>query len=196
MTTVLVLGGARSGKSRYAQRLLAAYDRVRYVAPGPVPAPDEDGEWADRVRAHQADRPGAWETVETGDVPGAILTSELPVLVDCLGTWLTRVVDDADAWEDRERAIAVGAAATGRLLDALTGTRRHVVLVSNEAGMGVIPAHPAGRLFRDDLGRLNTAVADACDHVCLVVAGRVLDLSGASRLDAAPRFGLHPDDPS
>lgn len=190
MTTVLVLGGARSGKSAYAEALLEGRSDVTYVAPGPVPDAG-DTEWRERIRAHRTRRPGEWTTVETADVPGAVAAGAgRAVLVDCLGTWLTRVVDDAEAWEDAGRARAEVGAASRRLVAVLRATSADVVLVSNEAGLGVVPATSAGRLFRDALGRLNAAVASACDHTALVVAGRVLDLSQAPTVAAAPRFGL------
>ncbi|GMA39421.1 hypothetical protein GCM10025883_14660 [Mobilicoccus caccae] len=106
------------------------------------------------------------------------------MLVDCLGTWLTRVVDDAGAWDDREAARRTVETARVGLLEALRTCPCDAVLVSNEVGLGVVPATPSGRLFRDELGRLNTAVADLADEVLLVVAGRVLDLSTAPGLDA------------
>lgn len=191
MTTVLVLGGARSGKSAYAERLLAGREAVTYVAPGPVPG-HGDSEWAARVRAHRTRRPAAWTTLETADVPGALADAGpgAALLVDCLGTWLTRLVDDARAWDDAGRARAEIGAGIRRLVASVEQTRADVVLVSNEVGSGVVPATASGRVFRDGLGRANAAVADVADHAALVVAGRVLDLTGAPRLDDAPRFGL------
>ena len=186
MTNVLVLGGVRSGKSRYAERLLARAPAVSYVAPGPIPDPARDPEWADRIRQHRLRRPAHWVTVETGDVPGALRAARGAVLVDCLGTWLTQTLDAAGLWSDRDAA----AQAVGDEIDRLCAARRDhpgpVVLVSNEVGLGVVPEHPSGRLFRDLLGRLNAAAAVACDHVALVVAGRVLDLSAAPDIATAP----------
>lgn len=189
MGGILVLGGVRSGKSRLAERIAARFDRVVYVAPGPVPDA-RDPEWAARVAAHKAQRPGSWTTVETADVPMAIRSADAPcVLVDCLGTWVTRVLDDAAAWDDRPRAERELARATTELTDAVATTNATVVLVSNEVGLGVVPAHASGRLFRDGLGRLNQAVAATADQVLLVVAGRVLDLSEAPDVDT---FGVAP----
>lgn len=178
----LVLGGVRSGKSVLAEGLFAGRP-ARYVAPGPVPRrtdPDDaaDREWAERVDAHQARRGPSWTTLETGDVAGVLRTAGHPILVDCLGTWLTRLVDDAQAWEDRLLARAVLADARDALLASLDESSCDVVLVSNEVGLGVVPATASGRLFRDELGRLNAAVAAVADEVLLVVAGRVIDLSG------------------
>lgn len=186
MGAILLLGGVRSGKSRLAERLAGAHDTVTYVAPGPVPetaAPD-DAEWAARVEQHRRRRPASWSTVETSDVPAAIRAADTScVLVDCLGTWVTRVIDDAAAWEDPSRAESELARAGADLAGALAGARPTVLLVSNEAGWGVVPAHASGRLFRDGLGRLNQQTAQACDRVLLVVAGRVLDLSDAPSVD-------------
>ncbi len=185
MTSVLVLGGARSGKSRYAEELLADARRVRYVATGAVPDGADD-EWAARVAEHRRRRPPHWQTVETADPAAVIATRDAPILLDCLGTWLTRLIDDAHAWDDPARADAVRERAGTGLVAALrspggaggtAGTPApDVVLVSNEVGSGVVPATPSGRLFRDQLGRLNAQVAAACDRVVLVVAGRVIDL--------------------
>ena len=177
MTCVLVLGGARSGKSAYAERLLSGRADVTYVAPGYVPdRSDSDTEWAERIRAHRARRPGTWTTLETGDVPGAIERTRGAVLVDCLGTWVTRVVDDARAWDESGHARAEIGAGARRLVAAIHGSDCDVVLVSNEVGSGIVPATASGRVFRDGLGRVNAAVADVADHVALVVAGRVLRL--------------------
>ena len=171
---VLVTGGVRSGKSRHAERLLSGRDVVTYVAPGAVPTAD-DPDWAARVAEHRARRPAHWRTLETSDLAAAIAPGHA-VLVDCLGTWLTAVLDDLGAWDaDPEhwrpevdhRIDAVVAAVAGAT---------DVVLVTNEVGLGVVPAHASGRVFRDLLGILNQRVAEVCDEVHLVVAGRALRL--------------------
>jgi len=177
MSVTLVLGGARSGKSRYAESLLRLHPEVTYVAPGPVPD-GSDPEWADRIWLHQARRPAGWTTLESADLAEVIRGAGHPVLVDCLSTWLTRLVDDIDAWQDRERAQAHLVTKTASLLDALASATVDIVLVTNEVGSSIVPGTASGRMFRDDLGRLNAAVSGASDHVALVVAGRVLDLSG------------------
>lgn len=177
MSVTLVLGGARSGKSRYAESLLRSHPRVIYVAPGPVPD-SSDPEWTERIARHRARRPPKWTTVETTDLVSVIQTAKDPVLIDCLSTWLTRLVDDIDAWQDPGRASAHLEKETARLLDALRTAVAEIVLVSNEVGLSVVPGTASGRMFRDDLGRLNAAVSGASDHVILAVAGRVLDLSG------------------
>ena len=176
MSVTLVLGGARSGKSRYAESLLREHPTVTYVAPGLVPD-GSDPEWAERISLHRARRPSGWRTRETTDLADVIRTADHPVLVDCLATWLTHLIDDIDAWQDRARAGSHLTKETSQLLDALASATVDVVLVSNEVGSSVVPGTASGRMFRDDLGRLNATVSAASDRVALVVAGRVLDLS-------------------
>jgi adenosylcobinamide kinase/adenosylcobinamide-phosphate guanylyltransferase len=179
----LILGGARSGKSTRAEQLLASCDDVLYVATGG--ARDGDPEWADRVRLHRERRPGSWRTAETCDLE-AVLADRVdtaPVLVDCLALWLTSVMDACGAWED-DTWLGGGEQAVQARCDALAAawraSGRQLVAVSNEVGMGVVPATASGRRFRDTLGRLNMAVADASEQVLLVVAGQVLTLKAAA----------------
>jgi adenosylcobinamide kinase/adenosylcobinamide-phosphate guanylyltransferase len=170
---VLVTGGVRSGKSTHAERLLDTAGPVTYVAPGTREgSPDWDEDWAARVAAHRARRPGAWRTVETSDVAGAVRAAEGDVLVDCLGTWLTATCDEL-GWDAPDLGGLV-AARTDDLVAAVRAAEGLVVLVTNEVGLGVVPEHRSGRLFRDLLGTVNQAVGAACDEVHLVVAGRVL----------------------
>jgi adenosylcobinamide kinase/adenosylcobinamide-phosphate guanylyltransferase len=131
----------------------------------------DDADWSARVAAHQARRPASWTTLETSDLASALRTPG-PVLVDCLGTWLTRLVDDAGLWDARTEDVAayVDEAVSGVVLGD------DVVLVTNEVGYGVVPEHRSGRLFRDLLGGVNQRFAAQCDEVHLVVAGRVLRL--------------------
>ena len=169
---VLVTGGVRSGKSTHAESLLAARDDVRYVAAGPR---RDDADWAARVAAHRARRPPEWETVESHDLAAA-LDTERAVLVDCLGTWLTAVIDDADGWEWEMGALeGLVERHLAAALPRLTA-RDDVVLVTNEVGWGVVAEHRSGRVFADLLGRVNRRVAEVCDEVHLVVAGRTLML--------------------
>lgn len=171
---VLVTGGVRSGKSLHAEQLLADADAVTYVAAGPR---YDDADWAARVAAHRGRRPDSWTTVETHDIAGAVRAATQPVLVDCLGTWLTAIVDEADLWDapTGDAELHVGEHLTA-VAAALDGTAQTVVLVTNEVGLGVVPPHRSGRLFRDLLGIVNQRVAGSCDEVHLVVAGRVLKL--------------------
>lgn len=170
---VLVTGGVRSGKSRHAESLLADEPAVRYVAPGPV---RDDADWQARIAAHRARRPEHWTTEETGDLAAA-LAANGAVIVDCLGTWLTRLVDDAGMWDASVPDLAAYVdSAVGAALEALSVAAGTVVLVTNEVGMGVVPEHRSGRVFRDLLGSVNQRFGAVCDEVHLVVAGRVLRL--------------------
>ncbi|WGX99069.1 bifunctional adenosylcobinamide kinase/adenosylcobinamide-phosphate guanylyltransferase [Nocardioides sp. L-11A] len=171
---VLVTGGVRSGKSRHAESLLADAPSVTYVAAGPA---YDDADWAARIAVHRARRPVTWSTAETRDVAGVLGAADGPVLVDCLGTWLTGVIDDAGLWEAAAGEIETHVLGhLDALLAAVTGTGLPVVLVTNEVGLGVVPAHRSARLFRDLLGTINQRVAAVCDEVHLVIAGRVLKL--------------------
>jgi adenosyl cobinamide kinase/adenosyl cobinamide phosphate guanylyltransferase len=190
----LVLGGARSGKSALAERIvldLAAGGPAHYVATA-VPDPADD-DLAGRVAAHRARRGGRFRTVEAGeDLPAALrrLPAE-PALVDALGTWLASPAV-TPAW--------AGPAAGGgafeqpggpldRLVAALAERVAPTVVVSDEAGLGVHPEHPAGRRWRDALGLANQQVAAVAGDVWLVVAGRVLPLArpGDAGLPDGPR---------
>jgi adenosylcobinamide kinase / adenosylcobinamide-phosphate guanylyltransferase len=174
---VLVLGGARSGKSVTAERLLAGRDRVDYVATGARPD-DSDPEWAARVRLHQQRRPPHWATLETRDLERVLAAPELspqqlatPVLVDCLSTWLAGVMDECGLWSAAPGAGKALAARVDGLLDAWRATRRTVVAVSNEVGSGVVPGTASGVRYRDELGLLNTRIAAQCQQVWLCTAG-------------------------
>ncbi|MCR3719453.1 adenosylcobinamide kinase /adenosylcobinamide-phosphate guanylyltransferase [Prauserella flava] len=171
----LVLGGVRSGKSRYAEQLADRYPAVTYIAAGKPPS-DDDPEWSARVAAHRARRPVHWATVETGDVTAALREADSPVLIDCLGTWLTRVLDESGAWEQSEGWQQRVDERLGAFADAWRQATVPAIAVSNEVGSGVVPASASGRIFRDVLGALNTAVATHSDAVRLIVAGRVLTL--------------------
>lgn len=171
---VLVTGGVRSGKSRHAESLLTG--PVTYLAPGPV---SDDADWAARVAVHRARRPSDWTTVESHDLVGVLASTDGHVLVDCLGTWLTAVLDERGLWDASADEIT---GVIGRMADEtaeVLGVRdrgEDTVLVTNEVGLGVVPEHRSGRLFRDLLGLVNQRVAAACDEVHLVVAGRVVRL--------------------
>jgi adenosylcobinamide kinase/adenosylcobinamide-phosphate guanylyltransferase len=173
---ILVTGGVRSGKSRHAESLFADALAVTYVAAGPQ---YDDADWAARVAAHRDRRPSSWTTVETIDLAAALRAADGPVLVDCLGTWLTGVIDAGALWEAPVEEVE---AEVGRRLDELVAAlgevpaERIVALVTNEVGLGVVPDHRSGRLFRDLLGTVNQRVAQRCAEVHLVISGRVLRL--------------------
>ncbi|MBB5933402.1 bifunctional adenosylcobinamide kinase/adenosylcobinamide-phosphate guanylyltransferase [Streptomyces zagrosensis] len=173
----LVLGGARSGKSLEAERRLAAFPDVQYVATGG--GRSGDPEWAARIAAHRERRPGSWRTTETCDLPPLLAGEGPPLLVDCLSLWLTDAMDTVGAWDDQRWAGRGAGALRERVVElvaAVRATRRPLVAVSNEVGSGVVPATASGRRFRDELGRLNAAIAAECEHVLLVVAGQALTL--------------------
>lgn len=173
----LVIGGARSGKSREAERMLAAEPDVLYVATS-YPA-GGDAEWTERVRRHREQRPARWTTVETLDLVALLREPGAPLLIDCLTLWLTRVMDRHEAWDDA--AWSAGAAEAvhaevAKLTAAWRAARRRVVAVTNEVGQGLVPAQPSSRRFRDEMGRLNAAIAAETEDVRLCVAGRVVAL--------------------
>lgn len=183
---ILVLGGARSGKSHHAEHLVGDGADVTYVATGGERPGDP--EWAERVQRHRDRRPGHWRTVETVDVATILRTAECggTVLVDCLALWLTAQLDAVGAWDRIDSGDAAGVqadalACVDELAAAVRDCRSDVVLVSNEVGMGVVPATSSGRAFRDLLGITNVRVAEACDETVLVVAGRPLTLTGGHR---------------
>jgi len=181
---VLVLGGARSGKSERAELRLAGEPDVTYVATGGRGT--DDPEWAARVAAHRARRPAWWRTAETSDLAGLLGAARGALLIDGIGAWLAAVLDECGAWDaageggaaarDGPGARDKAAARIAELVSAWRQTSARVVAVSDETGLGVVPATPAGRLFRDELGRLNQALAAESEEAELVVAGRVVPL--------------------
>ena len=164
----LVLGGARSGKSRYAEGLVAALPPPWvYVAT----AEAGDHEMAARIRAHRSRRGPSWQTIEAPrDLPAALAACEgMPVLIDCLTLWLSNLLL-ADADIDTE---------IGSLERALAEAAAPIVLVANEVGSGIVPDHPLGRKFRDLQGLLNQRIAARADRVVLMVAGLPVAVKGA-----------------
>lgn len=183
---VLVTGGVRSGKSRHAESLLLpphlpSGTSVTYLATGPQ---RDDADWSARVAAHRERRPASWSTVESTDAATALTVAPGPVLLDCLGTWLTAQLDERAAWEGPESRW--GPALDERIdaLEAAWRSRESVVAVTNEVGWGVVPAHRSGRVFADRLGWLNQRLAASADRVDLVVAGQVLTIRDTAKGDA------------
>ncbi len=167
MSRVLVLGGSRSGKSAFAESLLADRDEVTYLATSAgVPG---DAEWAARVAAHRARRPDGWATVET-TAPSDLLRRGA-VLVDSVTTWVAALMDETGLWREEEGAQQRLAARCDALVNAWAMTPAHVVAVSDEVGLGVVPETRSGRLFRDALGEVNQRLAGTADEVWFVVAG-------------------------
>ncbi|MCG0239042.1 MAG: bifunctional adenosylcobinamide kinase/adenosylcobinamide-phosphate guanylyltransferase [Firmicutes bacterium] len=169
----LVLGGARSGKSRFAQRLAEAYRRVIYLAT----AHATDAEMAERIRRHREARPAHWRTVEEGYAPAAALRQALAgepadaVVLDCvtllLSNHLLRSPEDFEETARRE------------LVELIALCRRegvHLIAVSNEVGLGLVPDNPLGRRFRDGQGRVNQFLAREADQVYACIAGIAVDL--------------------
>jgi adenosylcobinamide kinase/adenosylcobinamide-phosphate guanylyltransferase len=169
---VLITGGARSGKSAEAERLLLAEPAVMYVATSAPPDP-ADAEWSARIAAHRERRPAAWTTVETLDLVPLLGEAGPPLLVDDIGLWVAAHLDDPDEL----------AARTAELVEAWRFAARRVVAVTNEVGSGVVPPTPAGRRFRDALGRVNAALAAAADEVWQVVAGIPVPLRRGDQAD-------------
>ena len=157
----LVLGGARSGKSRHAEALLTALPQPWfYVATGEP----RDNEMAARIAEHRARRGTQWQTIEAPrDLAGALATvpADAAILIDCLTLWLSNVML-AGADVDTE---------TGRFEHALGAHAGSVVLVANEVGLGIVPENALARRFRDAAGRLNQRLASIADRVVLLVAG-------------------------
>ncbi|MDX3000048.1 bifunctional adenosylcobinamide kinase/adenosylcobinamide-phosphate guanylyltransferase [Kribbella solani] len=170
----LLLGGARSGKSMAAERLLADVPDVLYVATGGDDS--GDAEWAERVAKHQARRPATWGLAETIELVPLLESAGPPLLIDCLTLWLSRTMDAVGVWSDLSRTDLVEQRITA-LADAWSATPRRVVAVSNDVGSGIVPADPGTRLFRDLMGRLNTTISLASDQVLWTVAGRTLPLT-------------------
>jgi adenosylcobinamide kinase / adenosylcobinamide-phosphate guanylyltransferase len=169
VSLTVLLGGARSGKSARAIELAREWaGPVTVIATGEA----GDEEMAERIRLHRAARPAGWTTVEEPlDLAGAIerVPPESALIVDCLSLWVANRLerDDADAAIETDGEVAAALAAAR---DALT------VAVSNEVGLGVVPATPLGRRYRDVLGRVNATWAAAAADAAFVVAGRTLPL--------------------
>ena len=184
MTTTLVLGGARSGKSAYAEALALSTGRqVCYIAT----ASAGDDEMVHRIAHHRQRRPESWITVEEPiRLAGAIdehASAGRVVLVDCLTLWLSNLVfSDATAFPDTGLVKLPARFRTERerLLTTLACPRGDVILVSNEVGMGIVPVGAVTRRYADEAGRLNPAVATLADRVVLVAAGLPLALKGAA----------------
>jgi adenosylcobinamide kinase / adenosylcobinamide-phosphate guanylyltransferase len=162
----LVLGGVRSGKSSWAEQQLAGHAQVDYLA---TAAERDDADWTRRIAEHRERRPGHWRTVETLDVAAALAAAlAAPLLVEDLGNWLARTIDRTGGWDGELSGLRVAAA---ELVTAWRDCPGRVVLVSSEVGSGIHPESRSGRIFADELGRLNTALAAQADEVVLVVAG-------------------------
>jgi adenosylcobinamide kinase/adenosylcobinamide-phosphate guanylyltransferase len=171
----LVLGGVRSGKSRYAQALAAHFSPVAFVAT--ARPSDSDEEMRVKIERHRTERPKEWRTIEEPLHLDRVLAEEgsnhQMLVVDCLTLYAANLLNaehgDLIAIEERLE----------RLCAALVAAPCSLALVSNEVGSGVVPAFPEGRKYRDLLGEINQRVAGAADNVLLMVAGLPLALKGA-----------------
>jgi adenosylcobinamide kinase / adenosylcobinamide-phosphate guanylyltransferase len=178
----LILGGARSGKSSYAERLAAEHGgQVLYIAT----AQPLDGEMAERIANHQKHRPAGWKTLEIPSALGAFLLSEtqskLPgpgvILVDCLTLLVSNLLlaassgTDEDLTADEAAATALVETEIQGLLEAVRAIPAEWIVVSNEVGLGLVPPYPLGRLYRDLLGRANQRLASQADQVIFMIAG-------------------------
>jgi adenosylcobinamide kinase/adenosylcobinamide-phosphate guanylyltransferase len=189
MSLVVITGGARSGKSTAAQRLVASKHEDAFVVVC-AHAPD-DPEMARRTAAHRAARPAAFQTLEARE--GLEWMVDVPedrcLLLDCLGTLVGQVVGAAFASSaETSRADDLVSEATessaeeavDTLVDWLLARDADTVVVTNEVGSGIVPVYPDARLFRDVLGRANRRLVDGADAAYLAVAGRLLDLKALS----------------
>ncbi|MYM75962.1 bifunctional adenosylcobinamide kinase/adenosylcobinamide-phosphate guanylyltransferase [Duganella sp. FT109W] len=182
MTRTLVLGGARSGKSAYAERLAAESGKeVVYIAT----ATAGDSEMASRIAHHRAGRPAEWITVEEPLALGNQLlrwsSPERLIMVDCLTLWLSNLLFSGGQQYPDVGEIALPALfheQQDMLASALTKCASDVVLVSNEVGLGIMPMGAVSRCFMDEQGRLNQSVAAICDRAVFVAAGLPLVLKG------------------
>ncbi|HEY8606255.1 MAG TPA: bifunctional adenosylcobinamide kinase/adenosylcobinamide-phosphate guanylyltransferase [Noviherbaspirillum sp.] len=182
MTRVLILGGARSGKSAYAERIAGMSGKaVVYIAT----AAAGDSEMAARVAEHRRRRDACWTTVEEPLALGKAIERHCRpgtvVLVDCLTVWLSNLLfSDGTEYPDVGRVEPPPAFGLQRerLLRAVAQAQGELVLVSNEVGLGIVPLGAASRWFVDEAGRLNQALAAVCDQVVFVAAGLPMALKG------------------
>ncbi|MGA2456475.1 MAG: bifunctional adenosylcobinamide kinase/adenosylcobinamide-phosphate guanylyltransferase [Terriglobales bacterium] len=176
-TVTLVLGGVRSGKSRFAQECARRFSRVGFIAT----AKPSDAEMIEKIRRHREERPNHWQTLEEPLELARVITKHAAafdtLLVDCLTIFIANLLDAAEADPANTDPTSMELRIEC-LLEALRTAPASVVLVSNEVGSGVVPPYPAGRRFRDRLGELNQRVAAIADNVVLMVAGLPVTLKG------------------
>ena len=188
---ILILGGARSGKSAFAERLAASSGRpVAFIAT----ATAGDDEMRERIARHRASRSKGWYTLEEPlDLARAVRRAgELAdvLLLDCVTLWLGNVLLQESGQREKDDEGEVELHATGRLFDEralkeceallavvkLLSPGKTLIVVTNEVGLGIVPAYPLGRLYRDTLGYINQRLAQAADRVYLMVAGMAVDI--------------------
>jgi adenosylcobinamide kinase/adenosylcobinamide-phosphate guanylyltransferase len=170
-TVMLVLGGVRSGKSRYAQAEASRFERVTFVAT----ARRSDAEMRRKIAVHRRERPREWKTVEAQKNLAKVIRREGAsadlLLVDCLTTYCGGLLSQSGVSSSARTHLTA-------VVDAIQATPASVFLVSNEVGSGVVPAFKSGRLYRDFLGELNQQVARVANRVVLLVAGIAVPIKG------------------
>lgn len=180
MSVHLILGGARSGKSRYAEKLVSILELpVTYIATAQV----YDAEFQQRIDHHKATRPAYWTTVEQPFDLGKTLLAhdqaDTCIIVDCLTLWLAQCIcPDCAPSDDHENTAQRWAYEREQLLASLPKLKAHTFLVSNEVGMGIVPLGEINRQFQDEQGRLNQSVANIAHKVSFVAAGLPIQLKG------------------
>ncbi|MFZ6658420.1 bifunctional adenosylcobinamide kinase/adenosylcobinamide-phosphate guanylyltransferase [Undibacterium sp. TJN19] len=191
MTRILIFGGARSGKSAYAEQLAkdfcAAGKSVIYVATAITSVTLKDEEMQQRIAHHRVRRPAHWITVEEALELGSLIRThskpDTVLLIDCLTVWLSNLLFSENRDYPEMGQVKPPEKFTYErqtLLDALAQAAGDIILVSNEVGMGIVPMGAVSRWFVDEAGRLNQAVAKTCDQVVWVAAGLPLYLKGQS----------------
>jgi adenosylcobinamide kinase/adenosylcobinamide-phosphate guanylyltransferase len=179
---ILILGGARSGKSNFAQQLAMRFsDTVVYIAT----AQAFDDEMQQRIENHRKERPSSWTTIERSQNIAQLFEAQPPqapvVLLDCVTILTTNLLLDASQGEnnpDEKAAAAAVEAEIAGLLDVIQQGEAVWILVSNEVGLGLVPAYPLGRIYRDLLGRANQRLASAAEEVFFMVAGIPVPIHG------------------
>ncbi len=176
---IFVLGGARSGKSAFAERLARQGGRVLYVAT----AEALDADMERRIAAHRQQRPPEWDTLEEPLELASALPSALEgydtCLLDCLTLWVSNLLLSMEGSPNPEREIL---AASNRLIEVYERSPATWIVVSNEVGLGVVPPSQLGAVYRDALGRVNQAVAARADKVYFMVAGLALEMKSLGAL--------------
>jgi len=178
MSMTFILGGARSGKSRFAQELAAKLaKRVLFVATGEA----LDEEMYARIETHKRSRSPTWKTLEAPTDVAKAIRSKIGdtevVIVDCMTLLVSNLMGTGDI--DAETLEKKVTAELKELVDFMGTREAHFIIVSNEVGLGVVPAYPAGRVYRDALGMANQMLARNADEVYFMVAGIPIPLKGA-----------------
>lgn len=172
---IYISGGARSGKSRYAESRAKAYSSVAYIAT----AVSIDDEMTERIARHKEQRPATWRTIEAYKHIGPILENldEDAALLDCLTVMVTNLLFEQECDWDKLSQVQKNAleesilSETNTLIEGAKASKADIIAVSNELGMGLVPEYPLGRLFRDIAGKVNCALAQAADEAWFVVSG-------------------------